>query len=98
MACVREAALRTRFGGADVTRQQLEHLADQSEREGVGVRVIPTAVSGFPGAGHALLYADGAVAQLDTVQLDTAHGPAFTGATSEGVAMTGIDWEAPSCG
>ena len=40
------------------------------------MRVIPTGVGGFPGAGHALLYADGAVPQLDTVQLDSAHGPA----------------------
>ncbi|RPE41098.1 helix-turn-helix protein [Streptomyces sp. Ag109_O5-1] len=83
VAYVHEAALRMRFGDTEVTRQQLEHLADQSEREGIDVRVVPTAVRGFPGAGHALLYADGAVPQLDTVQLDSAHGPVFTGAEAQ---------------
>ncbi|MFJ9703972.1 helix-turn-helix domain-containing protein [Streptomyces sp. NPDC101234] len=82
-AYVHEAALRMRFGGAKATRQQLEHLAAQSEREDICVRVVPTDVSGFPGAGHALLYADGAVPRLDTVQLDSAHGPEFTGAEAQ---------------
>lgn len=83
VAYVHEAALRMPYGGADATRLQLEHLAAQSERETIGVRVIPTSVGGFPGAGHALLYADGAVPQLDTVQLDSAHGPEFTGAEAQ---------------
>jgi transcriptional regulator with XRE-family HTH domain len=80
VAYVHEAALRMRYGGTEATRQQLEHLASQSEREHIDVRVIPASKSDFPGAGHALLYADGAVSQLDTVQLDSAHGPEFTDA------------------
>jgi hypothetical protein len=40
-------------------------------------------MGGFPGAGHALLYADGVTAQLDTVQLDSAHGPEFTHAEAQ---------------
>ncbi|MGW5122626.1 helix-turn-helix domain-containing protein [Streptomyces sp. NPDC004069] len=83
IAYVHEAALRMRFGGDDVTRRQLDYLAGRSEQDGIDVRVIPTSVSGFPGAGHALLYADGAVPQLDTVQLDSAHGPEFTGAEAQ---------------
>ncbi|MFG3293313.1 helix-turn-helix domain-containing protein [Streptomyces sp. NPDC048179] len=83
VAYVHEVALRMRFGGAEVTRRQLEHLADLSERKSIDVRVVPSDASGFPGAGHALLYADGAVTQLDTVQLDSAHGPEFTGAEAQ---------------
>ncbi|MFB7075329.1 MULTISPECIES: helix-turn-helix domain-containing protein [unclassified Streptomyces] len=83
LAYVHEAALRMPYGGSEVTRQQLEHLAVESERDGIGVRIIPNGVDGFPGAGHALLYADGAMPQLDTVQLDSAHGPEFTGAEAQ---------------
>ncbi|WP_128379668.1 helix-turn-helix domain-containing protein [Streptomyces cavernae] len=83
IAYVHEAALRMPYGGTDVMREQLAHLAAASERESVEVRVIPTQVGGFPGAGHALLYADGVVAQLDTVQLDSAHGPEFTHAEAQ---------------
>ncbi|RZB15873.1 XRE family transcriptional regulator [Streptomyces sp. F001] len=83
VAYVHEAALRMPYGGDEVTRQQLKHLAGQSERDTIDVRVIPTSVGGFPGAGHALLYADGVVPALDTVQLDSAHGPEFTGAEAQ---------------
>ncbi|GAA2883196.1 helix-turn-helix transcriptional regulator [Streptomyces mexicanus] len=82
-AYVHEAALRMRFGGEEATRRQLDHLAARSEQKGIEVRIIPTSVSGFPGAGHALLYADGVVPQLDTVQLDSAHGPEFTDAEAQ---------------
>lgn len=83
VAYVHEAALRMPFGGADVTRQQLLNMASRSEHESIDVRIIPNTAGGFPGAGHALLYADGAVPQLDTVQLDSAHGPEFTHAEAQ---------------
>jgi transcriptional regulator with XRE-family HTH domain len=83
VAYVHEAALRMPFGGTEVTRAQLTHLAAKSERETIEVLIIPTSVGGFPGAGHALLYADGVVPQLDTVQLDSAHGPEFTHAEAQ---------------
>ncbi|WP_282794901.1 helix-turn-helix transcriptional regulator [Streptomyces sp. CC224B] len=83
VAYVHEVALRMPFGGVAVTREQLGYLAAVSERENVGVRVIPTSVGAFPGAGHALLYAEGVVPQLDTVQLDSAHGPEFTHAEAQ---------------
>jgi hypothetical protein len=41
------------------------------------LRVLPCEAEAFPGAGHALLYAHGVVPELDTVQLDAAHGPEF---------------------
>lgn len=74
---VHEAALRMLFGGRDATRGQLNALIEASERENVLVRVVPVDRGSFPGAGHALLYAEGPVPQLDTVQLDSAHGPEF---------------------
>lgn len=83
IAYVHEAALRMPYGGAEATRQQLGHLGAQSERENIEVRVIPTSKGGFPGAGHAVLFADGAVPRLDTVQLDSAHGPEFTHAEAQ---------------
>jgi hypothetical protein len=74
---VHEAALRMQFGSRKVTQEQLRHLCDMSEREHIDLRVIPVDRGAFPGAGHALLYAHGVVPQLDTVQLDSAHGPEF---------------------
>ncbi|MEU9121329.1 helix-turn-helix transcriptional regulator [Streptomyces sp. NPDC048506] len=83
VAYVHEAALRMRFGGSDVMRLQLERLCAASDRDGVDIRILPVEAGVFPGAGHALLYAYGAVPQLDTVQLDSAHGPEFTHAEAQ---------------
>lgn len=80
---VHEAALRMQFGGRKITRRQLDHLCLMSERDNITVRVIPVGCDGFPGAGHALLYAEGPVPQLDTVQLDSTHGPEFSHAESQ---------------
>ncbi|MCX5198850.1 helix-turn-helix transcriptional regulator [Streptomyces sp. NBC_00249] len=74
---VHEAALRMQFGGRDAARRQLVHLNEQGEREHITLRVLPVELGIFPGAGHALLYAEGPVRSLDTAQVDTAHGPAF---------------------
>ncbi|GAB2878526.1 Scr1 family TA system antitoxin-like transcriptional regulator [Streptomyces mayteni] len=73
-ATVHEAALRMRFGGPETTSAQLTHLVEMSERDHVTVRVIPFEAGIFPGAGQTVLYAEGPVPQLDTVQLDTEHG------------------------
>lgn len=83
VAYVHEAALRMPYGGPKVTRQQLDRLASESERDELAVRIVPSSAGDFPGAGHALMYAEGAVPQLDTVQLDSAHGPEFTGAEAQ---------------
>ncbi|MFI2202164.1 Scr1 family TA system antitoxin-like transcriptional regulator [Streptomyces sp. NPDC020192] len=40
VAHVHEAALRMPYGGAEVTRRQPKHLADQSERATIDVRII----------------------------------------------------------
>ncbi|MEO3844549.1 helix-turn-helix transcriptional regulator [Streptomyces sp. B22F1] len=77
VALVHEAALRMQFGGHDVAQAQLHHLLDMSERENVSIQVIPFTHGAFPGAGQTILYADGPVPRLDTVQVDSAHGPDF---------------------
>ncbi|MGW0535942.1 helix-turn-helix domain-containing protein [Streptomyces sp. NPDC003032] len=76
-AIIHEAALRMQFGGPDVTKRQLQHLLDMSERDHITVKVIPFAAGSFPGSGQSLFYSSGHVAQLDTVHLDQSHGPTF---------------------
>lgn len=63
-----------RFGGPEVARAQLEHLAEMSEHPYITVRVIPFDGTAFPTVGHGLDYAYGPVRALDTAQLDAAHG------------------------
>ncbi|MEV8022872.1 helix-turn-helix transcriptional regulator [Streptomyces sp. NPDC086554] len=74
---VHEAALRIEFGGPKVMRAQLEHLNELSEQDNIDVRVITFKAGAFPGAGQSVIYAEGVVPQLDTVELDSAHGPEF---------------------
>ncbi|MFI6704545.1 helix-turn-helix domain-containing protein [Streptomyces sp. NPDC050509] len=95
---VHEAALRMRFGGRDTTKKQLSTLVEVSERDNVTVRIVPIELGSFPGAGHALLYAEGAVPQLDTVQLDSAHGPDFMH-TAEQLSKyrAHLDWMDEAC-
>ncbi len=82
-ALVHEAALRMKFGGRTVARQQLGYLLAQSERENVHLRVLTFEAGAFPGAGQNVFYAEGPVPQLDTVQLDSAHGPDFLHADTQ---------------
>jgi transcriptional regulator with XRE-family HTH domain len=77
---IHEAALRLEFGGRDVAREQLEHLADMADRPNITLLVIPFSSGAFYGAGQSILYAEGPVPQLDTVQLDTATGASFVDA------------------
>ncbi|MER6483009.1 helix-turn-helix transcriptional regulator [Streptomyces virginiae] len=76
-AVVHEAALRMRFGGPAVVREQLEHVLAQSERERTTILVIPFSAGGFPGSGQSFTYAAAALSRLDTVQLDSSHGSAL---------------------
>ncbi|MET8327143.1 helix-turn-helix transcriptional regulator [Streptomyces sp. NPDC005181] len=72
-----EAALRTQFGGPKVAKHQLHHILEMSERYDVTVRAIPFSAGGFPGAGQSVIYAESPVPELDTVELDSTHGPEF---------------------
>ncbi len=74
---IHESAMRMQFGGPKVTRRQLEHVLEATERDNITVRVIPFAAGGFPNAGISTLYAAGPVPQLDTVHLDVAQGSAL---------------------
>ncbi|MES9591934.1 helix-turn-helix domain-containing protein [Streptomyces sp. NPDC086796] len=76
-AIVHEAALRMQFGGRAVARAQLDHLLTKSEQTNVTLLVIPFDAGAFPGAGQTVLYAEGPVPRLDTVQIDNSHGPVF---------------------
>ncbi|GAQ59020.1 helix-turn-helix domain-containing protein [Streptomyces acidiscabies] len=73
-AVVHEAALRMQFGGREVARDQLRHLAEVSGHPAVTLRVIPFDGTSFPTTGHAVDYFHGPVPALDTVEVDTAHG------------------------
>lgn len=77
VAIIHEAALRMQFGGRDVARAQLEYLLELSEWDNVTVLVLTFERGAFPGAGQNAVYAEGRVPQLDTVQVDSLHGPAF---------------------
>lgn len=82
-ATVHEAALRMKFGGAGVTRKQLQHIVDMSEREHVTVVVLPFDAGAYPGSGQSVCYAQGPVPQLDTVQLDQSHGSVLLDAEAQ---------------
>lgn len=82
-ALIHEAALRMRFGGRAGAERQLRHLLESGSRSHITVRVIPFAAGAFPGAGQPVYYIDGPVPELDTVQLDQAHGPVFLNAQAQ---------------
>jgi transcriptional regulator with XRE-family HTH domain len=93
IAYIHEWALHMQFGGRRTTREQLQHLCEMSERGNVEMRVLTVEAGAFPGAGHAVLYAHGAVPRLDTVQLDSAHGGEFTHAEAQLSKYRGhMDW------
>ncbi|WP_033323653.1 helix-turn-helix domain-containing protein [Streptomyces yerevanensis] len=83
VAIVHEAALRMRFGGREVARAQLDHLLKKSEQPNITLLVIPFEAGAFPGAGQTVLYAEGPVPKLDTVQIDNSHGPDFLHADTQ---------------
>ncbi|MFI8499004.1 helix-turn-helix domain-containing protein [Streptomyces sp. NPDC085524] len=80
---IHEAALRMQFGGRQVTRAQLDYLIHMSERDNVTLLVLPFAAGGFPGAGQTINYMEGTVPRLDTVQVDSTHGPEFVHAEAQ---------------
>ncbi|WP_225099435.1 helix-turn-helix transcriptional regulator [Streptomyces sp. CoH27] len=90
---IHEAALRMQFGGPAVARGQLEHLLALSKRPHVTLRVIPFSAGSFPGAGQTVVYLEGPVPQLDTVQIDSAHGPEFLHQEAQLLKYrTQLDW------
>jgi transcriptional regulator with XRE-family HTH domain len=90
MALVHEAALRMRYGGRKVARAQLEFLLEACEWPTVTVRVIPFTCEDFIEATYPLLYAGGAVPQLDTVQMDSPVGGTFVTADAQLKRFAGL--------
>ncbi|MFI0739358.1 helix-turn-helix domain-containing protein [Streptomyces sp. NPDC021100] len=82
-AIIHEAALRMRFGGRQVAREQLDYLIEASKRQNVTVRVIPFTNEEFIEVTQPVLYANGPVPQLDTVQIDSAFGGSFLDAEAD---------------
>lgn len=82
-AIIHEAALRIMVGSRKASVAQLSDLLALSERHQVTVRVLPFSIEGFAGAGYSMLYAGGAVPQLDTVLLDGAHHSTFLHTASQ---------------
>ncbi|MFI8085124.1 helix-turn-helix domain-containing protein [Kitasatospora sp. NPDC086009] len=80
-ALVHEAALRMRFGGREVTREQLDWMLELSHLPHVTLRVVPFESGGFVGSGQAIIYANGPVPRLDTVQYDSVDGPIYLHST-----------------
>ncbi|WP_075738817.1 helix-turn-helix domain-containing protein [Streptomyces acidiscabies] len=71
---IHEAALRMRYGGRKVVREQLEHLIESSHRPSITLRVMPFTYEDFIEVTHPVVYASGVVPQLDTVQIDSSLG------------------------
>ncbi|MEV5505812.1 helix-turn-helix domain-containing protein [Streptomyces orinoci] len=93
VAIIHEAALRMRFGGRKVARAQLEHVLSMAERPNITVLALPVEAGAFPGAGQAIFYAEAGAPQLDTVQLDSSHGPEFLhGAAQLAKYRAHLDW------
>lgn len=82
-AIIHEAALRMRFGGRKVVREQLEYLIEVSKLPTVEIRVIPFTSEDFIEVTQPVLYASGSVPELDTVQIDSAFGGRFLDAEAE---------------
>ncbi|MFI9329896.1 helix-turn-helix domain-containing protein [Kitasatospora sp. NPDC052868] len=82
-AFIYESALWTRFGGSPVLKEQLQSLLEDTEQPWMTIRVVPFDVSTFPGAVENLTYAFGAIAELDTVELESSRGSIYLDAVSE---------------
>ncbi|MFG3051056.1 helix-turn-helix domain-containing protein [Kitasatospora sp. NPDC048239] len=74
---IHEAALRMQFGGPRVLADQLDSLIEDSEKQAISVRVVPFDMDTFPGAGENIMFSEGRVPELATLQMDTAQGVLF---------------------
>ncbi|WP_195911037.1 helix-turn-helix domain-containing protein [Streptomyces kaniharaensis] len=72
-AFIHEAALRMQFSGPKVLSEQLDALINHAERREISIRAVPFDIESLPGPSENFTYAEGAVAELDTLQIDTSH-------------------------
>lgn len=80
---IHESALRMRFGGRKIAKDQLEYLLEISEWPGVVIRVIPFTNEQYIDLTHSIVYAAGSVPQLDTVQIDSPFGGRYLDAAAD---------------
>lgn len=71
-----EAVLRRPVGGADVMREQLQHLVDMGRRPNIDLRVLPFDAGEHPGmkGGFTLLRFPGDFSDMDCVYLESRTG------------------------
>ncbi|MFC8080455.1 helix-turn-helix domain-containing protein [Streptomyces sp. NPDC057307] len=81
-AFIHEAALRMRYGPAEIVRAQLDFLHEVSLWPSVTIHVIPFDAQ-MTGSIHPMLYAGAAIPQLDTVQVDSAFDAGFLDAEAQ---------------
>lgn len=81
-AFIHEAALRMRYCGTDMMREQLNFLHEASTWPSVTIRVIPFAAQ-ITGSAHSMLYAGASIPALDTVQIDSAFDAGFLDAEAQ---------------
>ncbi len=80
---VHEFALRIRVADRQASLSQLRRILDEIEQGHVAIRVIPTELDGFGGAGASMLYMGGPLPQLDTGLRDTPGGTMFVDADTQ---------------
>ncbi len=91
-AIIHEGALRMRYGGRKILREQLETLAEASDAESTSVRVIPFDVEKMVASAQPLTYAGGPVSKLDSVQVDAYVGGGILDADTQLKAFRNL-WE-----
>ncbi|MFI6156165.1 helix-turn-helix domain-containing protein [Kitasatospora sp. NPDC051170] len=74
---IHEAALRMQFGGPQVLADQLDCLISDSLAERISVRVVPFDLDTFPGGGENIMFLEGPVPELATLQMDTGVGSMY---------------------
>ncbi|MDX3853247.1 helix-turn-helix transcriptional regulator [Streptomyces sp. AK02-01A] len=81
-AIIHEAALRMRYGPAEVVRAQLEFLCEVALWPSITIRVVPFDAQ-ITGSVHSMLYAGASLPELDTVQIDSAFDGGFLDAEAQ---------------
>ncbi|MFJ6140949.1 helix-turn-helix domain-containing protein [Kitasatospora sp. NPDC092286] len=76
---IHEAALRMRFPGDTVMREQLLHLLDVAELPNVSIQVLPFAAAKNPPYSNSFALCDPGCTQLSTVILDVPGGTEYLG-------------------
>jgi transcriptional regulator with XRE-family HTH domain len=91
-AIIHEGALRMRYGGRNVLREQLEAVTEASESDSISIRVIPFDVEKMVASAQPMSYVGSLVPQLDSVQVDAYVGGGILDADAQLKAFRHL-WE-----